>query len=230
MAIAAQPTDIGEVQDQVIQLRVPWSVYETLVETLGDHSHVRLTYDGEYLEILSPGTLHDLLAQTMSDMLASVRLAWQVRLAGYRTATFRAKKKKGGFEGDLVYYVGGRTNVRLGDRLKVNLAVDPPPDLVVEIDITTRSAGKYPLFARLGILEVWHYTPERFAWYALESGVYVPIETSRMIAGLPLVAVSKRLATVTVDDDDLVLFGEWDHWLRDNRHLHEAARTQSRLP
>jgi len=52
---------------------------------------------------------------------------------------------------------------------------------------------------------------------------YVPIATSRMIAGLPLVGVSRRIVAVE-PDDDRASFAEWRHWPRDNRHLHEAAR------
>lgn len=75
MAIAVKPifTD-----DQVVHLKVPRNVYETLVENLGDDSHVRLTYDGELLEIMSPGILHDFQWRRLS--------AAAVQIAGGKTA------------------------------------------------------------------------------------------------------------------------------------------------
>jgi Uma2 family endonuclease len=105
----------------------------------------------------------------------------------------------------------------------VDIAIDPPPDLVVEVDITHKSTDKFPIFAKLGIPEVWHYTPTEFQWHALEGGAYVPIATSRMIAGLPLIELTNRVE-VARPGESLAFFAEWRHWLRDNRHLHEAAR------
>ena len=219
MTIAAQPTFT---EDQVVHLKVPWDVYKTLVETLGDDSHLRLTYDGELLEIMSPGTPHDFLASLIGDMIASVRDEWQVEITSYRTATFEADKSERGFEGDQTYYIGEIKN-RIQDVWHVDIAIDPPPDLVVEVDITHKSTDKFPIFAKLGVPEVWHYTPKAFQWHALEDGAYVPIATSRMIAGLPLIELTKRVE-VARPGESLAFFAEWRHWLRDNRHLHEAAR------
>ena len=219
MTIAAQPTFT---EDQVVHLKVPWDVYETLVETLGDDSHIRLAYDGELLEIMSPGTPHDFLASLIGDMIASVRDEWQVEITSYRTATFKSDKSERGFEGDQAYYIGEIKN-RIQDVWRVDISIDPPPDLVVELDITHKSTDKFPTFAKLGIPEVWHYTPKAFQWHALEGGAYVPIATSRMIAGLPLIELTKRVE-VARPGENLAFFAKWRHWLRDNRHLHEAAR------
>ncbi len=57
-------------QDNIVQLKVSWSVYNALVDELGDDSHTRLTYDGETLEIMSPGSKHELIANIISDMIA----------------------------------------------------------------------------------------------------------------------------------------------------------------
>jgi Uma2 family endonuclease len=218
VAIAAQP---AYTDDQVVHLKVSWSAYEALVESLGDNSHVRLTYDGEILEIMSPGSRHDFLASLLGDMLASVRLEWRIELTSYRSTTFRADKPTRGFEGDQSYYVGD-LKTRIRDVWNVDIAIDPPPDLVVEIDITNSSTNKFPTFVRLGVPEVWHYTPQAFVWHALEGGAYAPITTSRTIKGLPLVEVEKRIATAQ-PGDTLALLAEWQQWLRNNRHLHESA-------
>jgi hypothetical protein len=79
--------------DQVVRLKVPWTVYEALVASLGDDSHVHLTYDGEMLEIASPGSLHEFLANLVSEMLSILSLEWQISLTNLGSATFKTEPK-----------------------------------------------------------------------------------------------------------------------------------------
>lgn len=216
--IAAQPK-LDE--DQVVHIKVPWAVYETLVETLGDDSHVRLTYDGEYLEIMSPGGPHDFLSSLIGNMILAIRDEWPIEITGYQTTTFKAAKAERGFEGDQSFYVGDIEN-RIRDVWNPDISTDPSPDLVLEVDITHKNADKLAIFLRLRVPEVWLYTTKAFLWYALVGDAYVPITTSRMVPGLPLVELANRLA-VAQPGKTKAFIAEWRQWLRANVHLYEAA-------
>ncbi len=69
-AITAQASSF----EQVIRLKLPWAAYDALVESLEDNGHVRLTYDGEILEIVSPSPLHEIISRVVAGLL-STRLA-----------------------------------------------------------------------------------------------------------------------------------------------------------
>jgi Uma2 family endonuclease len=216
MATATKTTASND--DQVVRLKISWSGYEALVENLGDHNHVRLTYDGETLEIMSPGTTHEFFATLIADMLAIVKLEWQLSLTGYGSTTFKTKPK--GFEADKTFYLDVKDRVR--DVWNIDIAVDPAPDLLVEIEITSSSTDKLPIYASLGVPEVWRYTPKGFAAFTLSDGHYVQIDVSRIISGLPLSEIASRLESAE-PGDSFAFLSDWQHWLRHNHHLHEPA-------
>ena len=219
MATATVPTFT---EDQVVQIKVPWAVYETLVETLGDDSHVRLTYDGEFLEIMSPGKPHDFLASIIGQMISTIRDEWPIEITGFQSATFKVAKHERGFEGDQSYYIGDMES-RFRDVWNPDLATEPAPDLVLEVDITHKSSEKFETFVRLGVPELWHYTRNVLAWHSLVGDIYVPITTSRVIRGLPLVEVAKRVAAAHPGKTKAFI-ADWRKWLQANVHLHEAAK------
>lgn len=205
--------------DQLVRLKVSWSAYEALVEALDDNSHAQLTYDGTILEIMSPGSTHEFLANLISDMLAILRLEWSVALTNLGSATFKTEPR--GFEADTTYYLNAKGRVR--DISKIDLAIDPPPDLLIEIDIASSSRNRFVTYASIGVPEVWRYDPDGFSISALVRGQYVRIDQSGVIAGLPASAIAKRLEKSAEAQDDILTFlGEWQQWLRDNRHLHES--------
>jgi len=199
---------------------MPWSAYEALIESLDDDNHARLTYDGEYLEIMVTGKPHDFLSSLIGNMILAVRDEWPIEITSFQTATFKAEKKKRGFEGDQSYYIGDMEH-RFRDVWNPDISTEPAPDLVLEVDITHKSTDKFETFVRLGVPELWHYTKNAFQWYALEGDAFVPITTSRIIPGLPLVEVVNRVA-VAQPGKTKAFAAEWRQWLRDNIHLRDV--------
>lgn len=203
--------------DQVVRLKVSWSAYETLVESLGDQRQARLTYDGEILEIMSPGSKHEFLADAVSQMLAIVIIEWQVPLAGYGSTTFKAEPQ--GFEADRTYYLSPKGRVR--DVWNLDITIDPPPDLLVEIDITSSSSNRFVTYAGAGVPEVWRYKlGEGLRAFILEGAMYAPLAVSRMISGLPVVEIANHLERA--EPGDLAFLAAWQQWLGENRHLHKS--------
>mgnify|MGYP001275658409 FL=1 len=96
------------------------------------------------------------------------------------STTFNRQDLLKGFEPDSSYYIE-RTPQVLGKR-ELDLTVDPPPDLVIEVDITRSSLNRFPVFAALGVPEVWRFDGERFTFYILRGDRYVEIPVS---AALP---------------------------------------------
>ena len=98
------------------------------------------------------------------------------------STTFKRKDLAKGFEPDSCFYIGHAEQAR--GREELDPMMDPPPDLVIEIDITRSSLNRFPIFAALGVPEVWRFDGERVTMYRLESGRYLEIETSLSVPPL----------------------------------------------
>jgi Uma2 family endonuclease len=209
--------------DQVIRLKVSRDAYDALVENLGDDAHVRLTYDGETLEIMSPSPLHEIVSRLVAVLLDLVSLEWELDISDLGSTRFKPPGE-GEFEADGAWYLSMKTQVR--NRKKIDLAVDAPPDLLLETDISTSSTDKLKIFAMMGVPEVWLFNLEGFQAKALENGEYVPIELSRTIAGLPIAEIATRIENEAVrEKSDMYTFRrEWQLWLREHKHLHDTSR------
>jgi Uma2 family endonuclease len=93
-----------------------------------------------------------------------------------------------GVEPDGCFYLQHVDEMRAKDR--IDLRVDPPPDLVIEVDITHASLPKLPLFGQFGVAEVWRYDGERLDMLELEGGRYVLAERSPVLPIVTSDAVS----------------------------------------
>ncbi len=218
MTIAAQSVPD---QDNIVQLKVSWSVYNALVEELGDDSHARLTYDGETLEIMSPGSKHELIANIISDLITTLSLEWSIDLTNFGSTTFKTEPR--GFEADKSYYLDAHRRIR--DVENIDLTVDPPPDLVVEVDISSSSKQRLTTYAALRVPEVWRYNCGSFTVLTLTDGNYTEATASRIARGLPAKEIAQRIQIgyQTKGETTLAVRAKWQQWLRENRHLHEST-------
>lgn len=98
------------------------------------------------------------------------------------STTFKREDFKRGFEPDSCFYIQNAERIRGKD--EIDLHIDPPPDLVIEIDITSGSIHKLPIYAALGIPEVWRYTGKRLIILKLDAEGYVEVEESLTLPGL----------------------------------------------
>ena len=183
MTTALTPADPTVILDNV-----SWRTYEQLLKDLVDSSAPRLTYDRGVLEIMSPTPEHERLNRTLAQLVEVVSEELQIEIENLGSSTFRREDLERGFEPDSCFYVQHAAEVRGKKRL--DLTADPPPDLVIEIDITSPSISKLPIFADIGVPELWRYDGSEFRISLLEGGKYAssersgafPILTAKLIA------------------------------------------------
>jgi Uma2 family endonuclease len=189
MPTMSSPTSPSEVVNAVRHLPVgatlvvhdfTWDDYERLVEDLGDHSPVHVSYDRGRLEILSPSYLHDKYSWFLNLLVAAFCEARGINVCGCGQTTWKMKSVGKGVEADASFYV---TTQVPNDR-NLDLEIDPPPDICVEIDLTTDSPKKFPVYAGLGVPEVWVYDKRAFRFYSLMAGKYSRVERSSFLVGL----------------------------------------------
>ena len=180
------PNDMATVStslDQTVVLRdVNWKTYEKLLADLADSSAPRLTYDRGTLEIMSPTAEHERFNRLLASFVEEASIALGIDVESLGSTTFKREDLERGFEPDSCFYIGHSNHV-LGVRT-IDLANDPPPDLVVEIDITRTSVRKFPLYAQVGVKEVWRYDGETLFMSKLSGDSYIDIEESTSLPGL----------------------------------------------
>ena len=178
--------------DSVVTLPgISWETYESLLTDLSDRSVPHLTYDRGTLIIMSPTAEHERYNRAIARLVEVLTEEFEVEMLGLGSTTFRRKEVNRGFEPDSCFYIQNERLVRGKKRL--DLSVDPPPDLIIEIDITSPSLDRFPIFAQFGVPEVWRFDGERLEIFKLSGEAY---ERSERSEALPFVDADALAAFV----------------------------------
>jgi Uma2 family endonuclease len=172
---------------------ITWETFERMLHELGDNRGTRLAYDNGQLEIMSPSSSHEELKELLSDIAHNLLRALRVDFAKMGSTTFKRRELRRGFEPDQCFYIQRYEAIR-ERRGDLDLAQDPAPDLVIEIDITPRSLSKLPIYAALGGREIWRYTSSQVLLYHCEAGEASLAEASRLFLGLHAQDIDRFLA------------------------------------
>jgi Uma2 family endonuclease len=173
---------------RVVMNDVSWDFYQRMLAEIGD-GRLRLVYDGGRLEIRSPSPIHEHVKKVLARIIEAYADACGVPVEGLGSTTFDREDLAKGIEPDECYYVAHAADVVGKETL--DLAVDPPPDLAVEIDISPPDVARQPIYAALGVPEVWRYDGQRvqFLRRAGASG-YISADRSLSFPDLPLEQVN----------------------------------------
>lgn len=176
--------------DRVILHDVSWETYESLLKDFENKSSPRLAFDRGVLEIMSPYSEHEICNRTLASIVEIVLEEFDIDFEHTGSTTFKREVLKRGFEPDSSFYIQNVERIR--NKKRIDLAIDPPPDLVIEVDLTNDSLDKFPLFAALGVPEVWRYE-DGLEMLVLERGRYVQRPASIVIPPLSAKFVSELL-------------------------------------
>lgn len=133
---------------------VVWKSYQAFLQALGDRA-VRHTFYRGTLEIMSPLKDHDWIKRLIGRMIEAMTLELDIDIQSIGSTTITGEKIEWGLQPDEAYYVGNEKKVR-GKR-QHDSKKDPPPDLVIEVDVTNSSVPRLPGFAAIRVPEVWHH-------------------------------------------------------------------------
>ena len=162
--------------------QVSWEQYENLLEDLIDHPGIRVSYDEGRLQVMSPSAEHEEYKDFLLRIAQAVAEELEIPLETRGSATWKRRTLRKGVEPDACFYVVNAHRV-IGRR-KIDLESDPPPDIVAEIDATNESLSKFPIYAALGVQEIWRYDGQRMQMYELSGDAYVETSASRFFPGV----------------------------------------------
>jgi Uma2 family endonuclease len=179
-------------EQRVIVRFVSWTTYEHLLADLSNQSSTRLTYDRGMLEIMCPLPEHEEWNRTIALLVEVLAEEMRIDVRNFGSTTFRRADLARGFEPDSCFYIQHEADI--SGKSTIDLTVDPHPDLVIEVDITSGSLDKFPLYAQVGVPEVWRYDGQRLRISILTAERYVESETSLALPLLTGPLLSETLA------------------------------------
>lgn len=168
-----------------------WEGYQTICTALGDHRSAQLTYYNGILEIMTPLEAHENASGLIGQFIEILTEELNLTIKTVGSTTLTRPGLSAGAEPDQGYYIAHEPLVR---GKVVDLSVDPPPDLVVEVDITHTDIDKNTLYAELGVPELWRYNGQRLTIYMLQNGHYQVVESSPTFPDVPIERLYKFLS------------------------------------
>ncbi len=203
--------DVSQLSDGQVKTfhNVTWDEYEELLEQVGEARWLRLSYNDGTLKAMSLSPEHEKSAYFINSLLAHVRLRLHINILFFGSMTMRKRKRSKGNEPDACFYV--QTAAAIGNRLDLDFAVDPPPDVVVEVDIHHDSTGNDPIYAALGVPEIWRYDGLRATIYHLRENNYVEAEASHALPMITSTILTEYLTRMREDGEfeAIIAFDQW---------------------
>lgn len=195
---------------------VSWDEYEELLEQVGEAPGLRVSYDNGSLHVMTISAEHEKYALFINSLIAGIRLRLRLNILAFGSATMRKRRRSKGNEPDACFYV--QTAALIGNKIQLDFETDPPPDIVVEVDVHHDSRPRFRVYEALGVPEIWRYngkamTIYHFAKEAQESepSAYVERDTSIALPMLTAQVLTEMLDRMRKDGElsALLAFDEW---------------------
>jgi Uma2 family endonuclease len=174
---------------------ISWDTFVDLAEQRRG-SVPRMTYDNGVLELMSPLRQHEHIGCLIGRLVETYTEVLGIEIQSVASTTFKRRDLKKAFEADESYYIQNADLIR--HKEEIDLTQDPPPDLVIEVEITSSAIKKLKLFAAMGVPEVWRHDGQQLQMFHLMKSKYELMDGSLALPKLAPAAIhevlDKRLA------------------------------------
>lgn len=196
---------------QLLIKDVSWQMYEQILDDFGDSRSSRINYSKGILEIMAPLPEHEDDKVIIGDFVKVILEELDTEFRSLGSTTFKSKEMEGGIEADDCFYIENEAKIR--GKKRINLAVDSPPDLAIEIDLTSRT--KLDNYRRLGVKELWRFNGNKLEINLLRDGEYIESEISPSLGDLPLAEVIPEYLERSKSEGRNATMKKFRSWVRD---------------
>jgi len=199
-------------EQRVVLRNISWQTFETMLAEMGNDRASRLAYDRGTLEIMTPLLPHEYWNRLIERLIFVLGEELNLEILPAGSTTLKREDLRRGAEPDSSYYIENEARVR--NKIAIDLNNDPPPDLVVEVDLTSSSLDRFQIYASLGVPELWRYDEGVLNIYQLQQGEYVQCNNSPTFAQLPLIEIPRFLE----ESQRIGVMGmtlNFRHWVRE---------------
>jgi Uma2 family endonuclease len=199
-------------EQRVVISCVDWDTYVTISDKLGERN-LRINYDGVNLEIMTTSSEHERAKHLLARLVSALTEEMDIDILGGGSMTCRREDLNRGFEPDECYWIEHETQMR--GRVDFDLTRDPPPDLMLEVEISRSFVDRLSLAARLGVPEVWRWDGDTLRVMVLGSdGECSESERSRALPFLPIADLVRFLLS-DVSQSETKVLRSFRAWVRE---------------
>lgn len=192
---------------------ITWEMFENILTALGDGYAARLAYDNGTLEIKMPLPGHEDDKEIISDLVKALLEEIEIEYRTLGSTTFKDQNMAKGIEPDQCFYTQNEPAIR-GKR-EIDLNTETPPDLALEIDITSDSRVRFNSYEGLGVPELWRYDGEFLQIYLIQEGKYVQSNTSQNFSTLSIIEVIPQYVKQSQTAGRIAIFKAFRAWVRE---------------
>ena len=197
---------------QLLLNDLDWQQFEAILSELGESRASRLSYSNRVLEIMVPLPEHEKDKEIISDMVKLLLEALNINFESLGSTTFKNKRMNQAFEPDACFYIQNYQAMIGKNRL--NLDIDPPPDLVIEIDITSHT--RFDNYKLLGVGELWRYTQTGLQINLLQEEEYIDSLTSPNFPNIPIIELINQEIEQSQKLGRSEAIRKFKNWLKEN--------------
>ncbi|NEP01733.1 MAG: Uma2 family endonuclease [Symploca sp. SIO2E9] len=197
---------------QLLLEDVSWQQLENILTELGESRAARLSYSNGRLEIMVPLPEHEKAKEIIGDMVKILLEAQQISFETLGSTTLKNERMTQAVEPDTCFYIQNQVAVIGKHRLDLN--IDPPPDLAIEIDITYRT--QLDNYQILGVPELWRYTRRGLQINILQSGKYVESDSSIAFPNIPIIELVNHYVQQSQISGRTQAIQAFRNWIREN--------------
>jgi Uma2 family endonuclease len=177
----------------VLMEDVSWDYYSHTLQELGPSRGTRIIYDQGRMEIVTTSNMHERIKKVIARLLEMYAYQTKIDIVGDGTLTLRRESLRRGLEPDECYYV--QTPAPAITEGEFDLSINPPPDLAIEVEVSQTVISKIPIYASLGISEVWKYAAGKITpLHLTPTGAYQPSSKSIAFPNLDMGRFSEFVA------------------------------------
>ncbi|MTJ09186.1 Uma2 family endonuclease [Anabaena sp. UHCC 0204] len=191
---------------------ITWHTFETILREMGNNRTTRLAYNQGTLEIMTPLMPHEHNKRLIEKLIDNLAEELNLNLKSTGSVTCKRQDLAKGVEPDSSFYIQNEPIMR--NKQNLDLTQDPPPDLIIEVDYTSASLDRLPIYLALGVPEVWRYDHPVMQIYQLGEGVYIPCDVSPTFANLPLTTEIPLFLGKSLEIGEIAMIRSFREWVR----------------
>ncbi|PZV18327.1 MAG: hypothetical protein DCF20_04605 [Pseudanabaena sp.] len=190
---------------------IDWQQFESILQDLGEKRRSRIAYLNGVLEIALLLPEREKIKVLIRDFVQVLMDEMEIDFEGFGSTTFKRIDKLAGLEPDDCFYI--QNNVAMRGIRKLDMTIDPPPDLAIEVDVTSKT--KFDVYRTLGVPELWLYD-KILKIYILRDGEYVESQLSPIFGDVPIRDVIPQFLEISLSQGRSKAMKAFGLWMQEN--------------
>ncbi len=197
---------------QMLLQDISWQQLENILEEMGERRAARISYSYGWLEIMVPLPEHEKDKEYIGELVRVLLDKLQIDFEPFGSTTLKNERMLQAVEPDTSFYIQNQAAIIGKNRIDLN--VDPPPDLAIEIDITSRT--RFENYQILKVPELWRHTQQGLEIFLLQEGKYIKSESSPNFPDIPIVELVNEYVQQCLSIGRSQAMRNFRNWVKDN--------------